>query len=304
MSSLTHVLTLMAPRPSLGDISLLTTLLSEQGIALLEQRDVPVPRALADRRRVVALSIHVPEPQETLEHALREVARSLDLDIVLQDVASRQADYRLAVFDMDSTLIQCEVIDELATRAGVGEAVAAITARAMRGELDFNGSFTERLSMLEGLSENVLDDIASALPITEGLPELMVTLRAQGIKTAILSGGFHYFAERLQQTFGFDVIYANTLAIEGGCVTGEVVPPIVNGDIKAALLQKLAAEYGLSTEQVIAVGDGANDLPMLGLAGLGVALHAKPLVQAKARYVINTVGIDGVMYLLGPKSEC
>ena len=204
---------------------------------------------------------------------------------------------------MDSTLIQCEVIDQLAELAGVGSAVAAITERAMQGELDFKGSFTERLGMLRGLDESALARVAAQLPITEGMPELIATLRARGIYTAILSGGFDYFARALQERYGFDEVHANHLGIEAGVATGVVVGDIVDGARKKALLESIAAKLGIAHHQVIAVGDGANDLPMLGCAGLGVAFEAKPKVQAQADHNIRHVGLDGVLYLLGAPSE-
>ena len=200
---------------------------------------------------------------------------------------------------MDSTLIEVEVIDELAKAAGVGEQVAEVTERAMRGELDFNESFASRLATLKGLDESVLSAIAEALPITEGAQRLISTLKKMGYKTAILSGGFTYFAEHLQQKLGIDYVHANELAIEDGKVIGEVRGEIVNGERKAQLLQELASREAISLDQVIAVGDGANDIPMLSLAGLGVAFRAKPVVRAQAQYAITTLGLDGLLYLIG-----
>jgi len=206
---------------------------------------------------------------------------------------------RLAVFDMDSTLIQAEVIDELAKAAGVGEQVAAITERAMHGELDFRASFKERLALLEGLPESVLEEVGASLRLTEGAETLFAELKRLGYKTAILSGGFSYFARQLQHKLGIDYVYANELQIVDGKLTGVAVEPIVDAQRKADLLQQLAEKEGLRLEQTIAVGDGANDLPMLGQAGLGVAFRAKPLVKQSAKQAISTLGLDGILYLLG-----
>jgi phosphoserine phosphatase len=203
------------------------------------------------------------------------------------------------VFDMDSTLIEAEVIDELARIAGVGEQVSAITERAMRGEIDFSESFRARVALLRGLKEEALEEVASTLKITEGAEHLLATLRTLGYKTAILSGGFTYFARHLQTRLGIDYIYANELDIKGGVVTGEVVGTIVDGARKAALLRQLAQEQNVDLQQVIAVGDGANDLPMLSIAGLGIAFRAKPLVKQSAEQSISTLGLDAILYLLG-----
>jgi len=204
---------------------------------------------------------------------------------------------------MDSTLIQTEVIDELAAAAGVGEQVAAITERAMRGELDFSASFRERVALLEGLEESVLAEIAARLPITEGAERLIRNLKALGYRIAILSGGFTYFAEHLRQRLGIDIVHANPLDIQDGRLTGQVTAPIVDGARKAQLLREIATHEGIRLEQVIAVGDGANDLPMLAIAGLGIAFHAKPLVKEQARHALAAVGLDGILYLLGMRDR-
>lgn len=210
---------------------------------------------------------------------------------------------RLICFDMDSTLIGTECIDELAKRAGVGDQVKAITESAMRGEIDFTESFTRRVSLLKGLDENVMEEIADSLPFNEGLERMMKILKKVGYKTAILSGGFTYFAKRLQQKFGFDYIYANELEIEDGKLTGRFLGDVVDGRRKAELLRLLCQVEGINLAQTVAVGDGANDLPMISLAGLGIAYHAKPKVQANARQNISSIGLDGILYFLGLKDS-
>ncbi|GAB2199353.1 phosphoserine phosphatase SerB [Sessilibacter sp. MAH4] len=235
----------------------------------------------------------------TLRSDLLSLASEQAIDIAVQAEDIYRRTRKLVCFDMDSTLIKVEVIDELAKAAGVGEQVAAITEAAMRGELDFNESFANRLGTLKGLDESVLAEIAANLPITEGAERLVSTLKKMGYKTAILSGGFNYFARYLQQKMGFDYVYANELEIENGKVTGRVVGEVVNGERKEFLLRQIAQQEGILPEQVIAVGDGANDIPMLSAAGLGVAFRAKPIVREKAKQSISTLGLDAILYLIG-----
>ncbi len=231
------------------------------------------------------------------------ITQELDLDVAVQEDNLYRRSRRLVCFDMDSTLIQVEVIDELAKAAGVGKQVAAITESAMRGKIDFSESFRQRMALLKGMDESVLKDIADSLPITEGAARLISHLRHFGYKIAILSGGFTYFANYLKEKLGVDYVYANQLEFENGKLTGRVKGDIIDGAMKARLLTEIARQEGISTEQVIAVGDGANDLPMLAIAGLGVAFHAKPLVKEQARHSIANLGLDAILYLLGMRDR-
>lgn len=238
-----------------------------------------------------------------MQKRFMQLSQEEDFDISVQEDTMYRRCRRLICFDMDSTLIETEVIDELAIRAGVGDQVKAITERAMRGEIDFCESFKERVALLKGLDESVMREIAENLPITEGLGRLMEVLKRAGFKTAILSGGFTYFGNYLKQKFGFDYVYANELEIEDGKLTGNYVGDIVDGKRKAELLRLIAQVENVNIAQTIAVGDGANDLPMLSTAGLGIAFHAKPKVRKTANQSISTIGLDGILYFLGFKDS-
>ena len=239
------------------------------------------------------------EDKTALTASFMEVSRELNVDLSFQEDNMFRRNRRLVCFDMDSTLIQTEVINELADLAGVGEQVAEITESAMNGEIDFNESFKKRMALLEGLSEEVLQNVAVNLPITKGAHRLMKALKYYGYKTAILSGGFTYFGEYLQKELGIDYVHANELEIKDGKLTGNYIGEIVDGNKKAEYLKAIAEKEGFNINQVIAVGDGANDLPMLNLAGLGIAFHAKPKVKESASTSISSLGLDGVLYLLG-----
>lgn len=244
-----------------------------------------------------------PRDVDAMRRRFLQVSQQEEFDISLQEDNVFRRCRRLICFDMDSTLIETEVIDELADRAGVGPQVRAITESAMRGEIDFNESFRQRVALLKGLDESVMREIAESLPITEGLERMMQVLKRTGYKTAILSGGFTYFGNYLRQRFGFDYVYANELEIVDGKLTGRHIGDIVDGKRKAELLRIIAQVENINIAQTIAVGDGANDLPMLSTAGLGIAFHAKPKVKQTARQSISTIGLDGVLYFLGFKDS-
>lgn len=257
-----------------------------------------------DARACVEISVRgQPKSVESMRVAFLRIANESNVDIAFQKDSAFRRNRRLVAFDMDSTLIESEVIDELAREAGVHDQVATITERAMRGELDFNESFRQRVALLKGLDASALERVRERLKLTEGAERLITTLKALGYRTAILSGGFTWFGRHLQNTLGIDHVHANELEIEDGKVTGRVVGQIVNGQRKAELLRQLAAQEGISLEQVIAVGDGANDLPMLGIAGLGIAFRAKPLVKESAEQAISTLGLDGILYLMGVRDR-
>ncbi|MFI3322297.1 MAG: phosphoserine phosphatase SerB [Rikenellaceae bacterium] len=265
---------------------------------------IPLDETKRAPKACVELSVRGnPRDKTLMQQQFMELSNSLEIDISMQLDDMFRRTRRLICFDMDSTLIETEVIDELAERAGVGDEVRAITESAMRGEIDFNESFVRRVAMLKGLDISVMQEIAENLPITEGLERLMRILKRVGFKTAILSGGFTYFGRYLQQKYGFDYVYANDLEIENGKLTGRHLGDIVDGKRKAELLNVMAQVERIDIAQTVAVGDGANDLPMLSRAGLGIAFHAKPKVRENARQSISTIGLDGILYFLGLKDS-
>lgn len=299
-----YIVTLLGEKLSAKQISEVTKVISEKGL------NIDAIKRLTGRVSLVKQDTY---PKASIQLSIRggihnkaeftekfmQISRELDLDIAFQEDTIFRRNKRLVCFDMDSTLIQTEVIDELAELAGVGEEVRKITESAMQGEIDFKESFTQRMQHLKGLSETVLEEVAVNLPITKGARRLIDTLKKYGFKTAILSGGFTYFGHYLQKELGIDYVFANELEIKDGLLTGNYIGEIVDGNKKAEYLQELAIREGIDINQTIAVGDGANDLPMLNLAGLGIAFHAKPLVKDNAQSAISSIGLDGVLYLLG-----
>jgi phosphoserine phosphatase len=301
-----HIITLLARAISAEHIARITAIVAKHGlnidnitrltgrVPLEEELDSSIPT-----RACVEFSVRGDANQGLLREEFLAVSNDLNVDIAVQEDNVYRRNRRLVAFDMDSTLIEAEVIDELAAAAGVGEQVAEITERAMRGELDFTESFHERVALLKGLSGDVLQEIAERLPVTEGAERLIRNLNSLGYTTVILSGGFNYFGNYLKEKLGIDYVFANELDMEDGIVTGKVTGTVVDGNRKAQLLREIAEKEGIRLEQTIAVGDGANDLPMLSIAGLGIAFRAKPLVQESAKQSISTLGLDGVLYLLG-----
>ena len=298
-----HMVTLLARKIDAIHLALVTTLCANTGLNIDKIVRLSGRMQLDDSdklgRACVEFSVRgEAQDPRAFRNSLLELASQHNIDIAYQEDNIYRRSRQLVVFDMDSTLIDAEVIDELAKEAGVGDQVA-ITEAAMQGKLDFKQSFRQRLELLEGLSVDVLQKVAQRLQLNEGAEHLIKTLKQLGYKTAIVSGGFTYFAEHLQSILGVDYIYANELDTENGLVTGKVVGDVIDGQRKADLLRELAQREGLALEQVIAVGDGANDLPMLNIAGLGIAYQAKPLVKASAKQSISNLGLDGILYLLG-----
>ena len=304
-----YILTIIGRHLNARQISTAAFVIKEQGlnidsiVRLTGRQSIKHPER--NVRACIEFSLRgTPSDINEMRSQLMQLSSEMEFDFSLQRDNMFRRMRRLICFDMDSTLIQTECIDELAMRAGVGDQVKAITERAMRGEIDFKESFKERVALLKGLDVSVMQDIAEKLPITEGVDRLMSVLKRYGYKIAILSGGFTFFGEYLQRKYGIDYMYANELEIDdNGKLTGNYVGEIVDGHRKAELLKLIAQVEKVNLAQTIAVGDGANDLPMISEAGLGIAFHAKPRVQANAKQSINTIGLDGVLYFLGFKDS-
>lgn len=304
-----YILTMIGRSLSARQIEATTKIIAQQGLNIDSILRLSGRMSIKEPQRNVRASIEFslrgnPADRATMQKELMNMSQEMAVDFSFQHDDMYRRMRRLICFDMDSTLIQTECIDELAKRAGVGDKVSEITARAMRGEIDFKESFKERVALLKGLDASVMKDIAEHMPITEGTDRLMSVLKTCGYKIAILSGGFTYFGEYLQKKFGVDYVYANELEIdENGKLTGNYLDDIVDGHRKAELLKLIAQVEKVNLAQTIAVGDGVNDLPMISEAGLGIAFHAKPRVVANAQQSINTMGIDGILYFLGFKDS-
>ncbi len=303
-----YIITLIGRKLTAGHIARVTQAIYEEGLNIDDISRLTGRMPLDKDERAPKTSIEFSvrgtlNDKKQIHNKLMALTEGGDVDISFQKDGIFRRSRRLICFDMDSTLIRTEVIDELADRAGVGDKVREITERAMRGEIDFRESFEERVALLKGLDVSVMEDIAVNLPITEGVDRMMKILKRVGYKTAILSGGFTYFGNYLRSRFGFDYVYANELEVENGKLTGRYTGEIVDGQRKAELLRLLCQFENIDIQQSVAVGDGANDLPMLSIAGLGIAFHAKPKVRATASQSLSTVGLDGVLYFLGLKDS-
>ena len=303
-----YIITLLSKKLSAKQISAVTSIVSEQGLNIDDINRLTGRIPLDETERAPQASVEfsvrgTPRNKEEMQRQFMTLSAEYKMDISFQEESMFRRTRRLICFDMDSTLIEAEVIDELAKRNGVGKQVQAITESAMRGEIDFTESFKQRVALLKGLNVSVMQEIAESLPITEGTDRLMKVLKRIGFKIAILSGGFTYFGNFLKQKYGIDYVYANELEIENGILTGRHVGDIVDGKRKAELLRLIAQVENVDLRQTIAVGDGANDLPMISIAGLGIAFHAKPKVKANAKQSISTTGLDGILYFLGYKDS-
>ena len=303
-----YIITILSRKLTAKQIAGVSRIVAEQDMNIDDIKRLTGRIPLDENARTPKASVEfsvrgTPKNKECMKAEFMKLSTELEMDISFQEDSMDRRMRRLICFDMDSTLIETEVIDELAIRAGVGDQVKAITEAAMRGEIDFCESFRQRCALLKGLDVSVMQEIAENLPITEGVDRLMRILKKVGFKIAILSGGFTYFGNFLKQKYNIDYVYANELEIENGKLTGNHVGDIVDGKRKAELLRLIAQVENVDIRQTVAVGDGANDLPMISIAGLGIAFHAKPKVKATAKQSISTIGLDGILYFLGYKDS-
>jgi len=303
-----YIITILSRKLTAKQIAGVSRIVAEQDMNIDDIKRLTGRIPLDENARTPKASVEfsvrgTPKNKECMKAEFMKLSTELEMDISFQEDSMYRRMRRLICFDMDSTLIETEVIDELAIRAGVGDQVKAITEAAMRGEIDFCESFRQRCALLKGLDVSVMQEIAENLPITEGVDRLMRILKKVGFKIAILSGGFTYFGNFLKQKYNIDYVYANELEIENGKLTGNHVGDIVDGKRKAELLRLIAQVENVDIRQTVAVGDGANDLPMISIAGLGIAFHAKPKVKATAKQAISTIGLDGILYFLGYKDS-
>lgn len=303
-----YIITILSRKLTAKQIAGVSRIVAEQDMNIDDIKRLTGRIPLDENARTPKASVEfsvrgTPKNKECMKAEFMKLSTELEMDISFQEDSMYRRMRRLICFDMDSTLIETEVIDELAIRAGVGDQVKTITEAAMRGEIDFCESFRQRCALLKGLDVSVMQEIAENLPITEGVDRLMRILKKVGFKIAILSGGFTYFGNFLKQKYNIDYVYANELEIENGKLTGNHVGDIVDGKRKAELLRLIAQVENVDIRQTVAVGDGANDLPMISIAGLGIAFHAKPKVKATAKQSISTIGLDGILYFLGYKDS-
>lgn len=303
-----YIITILSRKLTAKQIAGVSRIVAEQDMNIDDIKRLTGRIPLDENARTPKASVEfsvrgTPKNKECMKAEFMKLSTELEMDISFQEDSMYRRMRRLICFDMDSTLIETEVIDDLAIRAGVGDQVKAITEAAMRGEIDFCESFRQRCALLKGLDVSVMQEIAENLPITEGVDRLMRILKKVGFKIAILSGGFTYFGNFLKQKYNIDYVYANELEIENGKLTGNHVGDIVDGKRKAELLRLIAQVENVDIRQTVAVGDGANDLPMISIAGLGIAFHAKPKVKATAKQSISTIGLDGILYFLGYKDS-
>ena len=303
-----YIITILSRKLTAKQIAGVSRIVAEQDMNIDDIKRLTGRIPLDENARTPKASVEfsvrgTPKNKECMKAEFMKLSTELEMDISFQEDSMYRRMRRLICFDMDSTFIETEVIDELAIRAGVGDQVKAITEAAMRGEIDFCESFRQRCALLKGLDVSVMQEIAENLPITEGVDRLMRILKKVGFKIAILSGGFTYFGNFLKQKYNIDYVYANELEIENGKLTGNHVGDIVDGKRKAELLRLIAQVENVDIRQTVAVGDGANDLPMISIAGLGIAFHAKPKVKATAKQSISTIGLDGILYFLGYKDS-
>ena len=303
-----YIITILSRKLTAKQIAGVSRIVAEQDMNIDDIKRLTGRIPLDENARTPKASVEfsvrgTPKDKEKMKADFLKLATELQVDISFQEDSMYRRMRRLICFDMDSPLIETEVIDELAIRAGVGDEVKAITESAMRGEIDFTESFRRRCALLKGLDVSVMQEIAENLPITEGADRLMRVLKKVGFKIAILSGGFTYFGNYLKQKFGIDYVYANELEVIDGKLTGRYLGEVVDGKRKAELLRLIAQVENVDIRQTVAVGDGANDLPMISIAGLGIAFHAKPKVKATAEQSISTIGLDGILYFLGYKDS-
>lgn len=302
------IITLLGRVLTAKQIAAVSQIIADQGLNIdninrLTGR-IPLDESQRSRKACVELSVRgTPADKSAMQKAFLQLSSELNFDISFQEESMYRRMRRVICFDMDSTLIQTEVIDELAMKAGVGEEVKEITELAMQGKIDFSESFIQRVKLLKGLDVSVMQEIVENLPITEGLDRLIAVLKKVGFKIAILSGGFTYFGNYLKERYQLDYMYANELEVKDGKLTGNYIGDIVDAKRKAELLKLIAQVEKVDIRQTVAVGDGANDLLMLETAGLGIAFHAKPKVIENAKQSLSSVGIDGILYFLGYKDS-